>query len=87
MKNPFKFIGYKPPEVLTVARGIREDQTFNLYAQKIENLWKNYAGQRMSVEQAYSEYKLILKEIEFVKEAIKNAQEEFKNKQKNESGN
>lgn len=60
---------------LLYARRLRENQTFDFYAQRIERIHVSSAYSEKDKEKMISEIK---REIEFVLNAIKKAQKEFK---------
>lgn len=66
------------PYSLLYARRLRENQTFDLYAQRIENIHRGYVSGRYSWEDANHRVALVYREIDFVQKAIKKAQEDFK---------
>ena len=58
-------------------RSIRHDQTFDLYAQRLENLDGAVASGRMSREEGEAKAERVLAKVKFLREAIDEIEREF----------
>jgi cytochrome c-type biogenesis protein CcmH/NrfG len=63
-------------QLLLRARRVREDQTFDLYAQQLENVWRGLCSGMLNEEQAQKRVQEIEQEIAEVREAIRKVQKE-----------